>query len=121
MSLAVREDEEVNVLDYQSEEKEQIDDRQEAVVYSNQDIPNVAGDYEKVAASDEDGTVKESNVEDNNEAENDDETNDEEEMENEGKIGCITIAPKGVLVSKGAHTWSSYLKEKYNHFSTTSI
>ena len=121
MSLAVRENEHVNVLDNQSEEKQQIFKKPEAVVYSDKDIPNEAGDYEKIVASNEDSTVKESNVENNNEAENGEETNDEGEMENEGKIGCLTIAPKLVFVSKAAHTWSSYLKVKCNHFSTTSI
>ena len=121
MSLAVRENEQVNILDHQSEEKEQIFDKPEAVAYSDKDIPNEAGDYEKINASDDDNTKKESNVEDNKEAENDEETNEEEEMENEGKIGCLIISPKRVLVSKGVHTWSSYLKVKCNHFSTTSI
>ena len=108
MLLAVRESEQVNVLDHQSEEKEQTDDKQEATVYS-EEIPNEAGDYEKITASNEDSTVKESNVENNNEAENDEETNGEEEMENEGKIGCLTMSLTWVLVSKGGDTWSSYI------------
>ena len=116
MSLAVIENEQLNFLDHQSEEKEQIDDKPEAVVYPNQDIPNEAGDYEEIAASDEDSTEKESNVEDNNDTENDEETNDKEEMGNEGKIGCLIISSKRVLASKGAHTWSSYLKVKCNQF-----
>ena len=117
----MRENEQVNILDHQSEEKEHIFNKPEAVAYSDKDIPNEAGDYEKINASDDDNTKKESNVEDNKEAENDEETNEEEEMENEGKIGCLIISPKRVLVSKGVHTWSCYLKVKCNHFSTTSI
>ena len=121
MSLAVRGNEQINVLDNLSQEKEQILNKPEAVAYSDKDISNEAGDYEKITASEEDSKVNESNVGDNKEAENDQETNDEEEMENEGKIGFLIISPKRVLVLKGAHTWSSYLKVKCNHFSTTSI
>ena len=58
---------------------------------TDEDIPNEAGDYEEITASDKDSTVEESNVEDNNEAGND-EANNEGEMESDkGKIGCLII------------------------------
>ena len=81
MPLAVRGNEQINALDNQSQEKEQIFNKPEAVAFSDKDISNEAGDYEKITASEEDSTLNESNVEDNKEAENDQETNDEEEMD----------------------------------------